>query len=102
MAGSDWDPEEVRAALDTELAVEGDQKTYDDIARRKINEAVPFAADALIHIVMHSENERHRMQAAEYILNKVLGKPSDMPQGDPDKDDALTKLAGTVTVARSN
>jgi hypothetical protein len=102
MPKQDWDPAEVQRALDTELAAYGDERTMDDIARRKLNDAVPFAADALIHIVMHSENERHRLQASEYILNKVLGKPSDMPQGDPDKDDALTKLAGTVTVARSN
>lgn len=98
----DWDPDEVQRALDTELAVEGtDSKSRQDIANRKIRDAVPFAADAIIHICLHSENEAHRMKAATYILDRVVGKPNDMPMGAANKDDSLAQLAGTVRVERN-
>lgn len=97
----DWNPDEVQKALDSELLVHED-RSFEDIARRKLTEGVVFAADALLHIAMHSDNEAHRMRASEYILNRVMGKPTDEPLGNADKDDALAQLAGTVTRSQSN
>lgn len=98
---ADWNPEEVAKALDSELRVYED-RSFEDIARRKLTEGVVFAADALLHIAMHSENESNRMRASEYILNRVMGRPTDEPLGNANKDDALAQLAGTVTRSQSN
>lgn len=48
-----------------------------------IRAAVPEAIDTLI-ARMRSDDERVSTVACEQILNRALGRPTDMPQGDED------------------
>lgn len=73
---SDWNPEEVKKALDTELTVEGIH-SHREITARKLREAAPLTADSLIHLALFSTNETVRLRASTEILNRVYGKISD-------------------------
>jgi hypothetical protein len=94
----DWDPEAVKQALDMELnPVQGEPaKTPEQVSRSKLTEAVPLAADVLLHIMLYSENEGMRWKSAVEVLNRVLGKATDVPLGAANKDGELEKFMKKV------
>lgn len=73
---SDWNPEEVKKALDTELTVEG-INSHREITARKLREAAPLCADSLVHLALWSTNETVRLRASSEVLNRVYGKTTD-------------------------
>lgn len=85
-----WDPEAVKAALDTERAVHGEDFSPEKISRRKFRDSVALAADRIIHIALYSENETLAFRASTYITDSVLGRVSDrVPLGKTDLFDEL-------------
>jgi hypothetical protein len=99
----DWNPEEAKQALDLEMyPTQGEsKKTSEDIARAKLTNAVALASDSLIHLMLYSDNEGMRYKAAVEILNRVLGKATDLPLGAANKDKELDKFIKTINLSSS-
>lgn len=96
MAQRDWNPDEVKAALDTELAVHDDRNT-EDIAKRKMRESVAYAADRLIHLALYSDNESVSLKASTYLMDRVFGRVTDMPITGTEEDSLAQFLKGVVS-----
>ena len=111
-----WDPAAVRQAIDLELdyntpehfagAPPGTAEAIkrvgaEALARNKAREAVPVAMDAIIYLATYGDNETLRLKAATYIVDRVLGKITDVPMDANaiDDDDPLTKLVKAATAA---
>lgn len=92
----DWNPDEVFQALDTELAVHED-RSIEEIAKRKLRDSAAHAADSIIHLAIHSENESLRLKASAYIIDRVMGKITDVPMGTSADDSLASLLKGVVT-----
>lgn len=60
---------------------------YEAVVQAKLRKAAPNAANAIIDLALNSENDRIRLDAAKYILDRTLGKI-------PDANPAGTQAAG--------
>jgi hypothetical protein len=54
-------------------------ETEEQIARRIFRTALPQAAKEIVDIAVGSTNDRTRLQAAQYIVERNLGKVGDDP-----------------------
>lgn len=115
-----WDPEKAREAIRAEQVVFGthnpythpnslplngpnsgqggnaadsDGETPAQYAQRMFHENSPIAAQAIIHLAVHSPNEKMRFDAARYITERVLG-PTNAPTS-ASEESPLTKLLTT-------
>ena len=101
----DWNPSEIQEALDLELhPVEGEKpKSPEDVARKQMIESVPMAMQSIMHVAFYGESEANRLKASQYLVDKVLGRTTDMPIGHADKKQALDRfLEGVVTHSSGN
>lgn len=94
----DWDPEAVKLAIDMELEFSEGQSSAEKLAMRKIRDSSAFAADAIVYLASHSENESIRFKAAQYILDRVMGRITDTPITES-TEDAYTRLMDGVVNA---
>lgn len=90
-----WDPDEVVANL--KLETESFDITHEELAKRKLRDNAAFAADAIIWLAMYSDNESMRFNASKYIVERVLGKNSDMGLEDQGEDVFERLLADCVS-----
>jgi hypothetical protein len=67
---SEWDTDEALAALKMERDVAGDM-TNEALTRKIIDEAGPLAAQSLVHLALHSQNENTRARCASEIVKMV-------------------------------
>jgi hypothetical protein len=70
-----WMGADAVKSLAAEANVVEDIDEY-DTAKRIMRTNLPLAAHAIAHILMHSDNERLRMTAAQYVVDHALGKPT--------------------------
>lgn len=54
-------------------------ETEEQMARRAFRQALPGAAQAIIDIAHHGMNERTRLTAAQYIVERNMGKVGQDP-----------------------
>lgn len=101
-----WDPQAVKHAIDLQLDYDAPESQSAEaaealrrmgseaLARNKAREAAPVAMDAIIHLATYAENESLRFKAASYIVDRVLGRITDVPMDASaiNEDDPLTKL----------
>lgn len=85
----DWMPEEELALLASapppSTSVEASQKYAEQTATQIFRDNAPLAAQVIVDIMVHSESERNRFQAAKYITERVLGRVGDnKPDAGPD------------------
>jgi hypothetical protein len=68
----EWDPDKALASLteETTLIDRGDSA---ETARRLLQHSLPAATASVIHIALHSHNERLRLEASKTILDRCLG-----------------------------
>ena len=88
-----WSP---KAAVE-QLHLEGsvyDGETNQETAQRLTIEAAPQAALSIIHLSVNARNEQVRLRAAQYILDRTLGRIGDVD--DPTKQDELEILVGKL------
>lgn len=74
-----WDAKEALESLVTEREcygemVEGGEQTT---ANRIFREALPMAARVIVHTAQHSRNERLRFTAAQYVVERNIGRLAD-------------------------
>lgn len=68
----EWD---VQQALDDAIAEKTLLSTsYEDQTRNHLQRAAPAAARSIINIALYSQTERLRLQAAQYIIDRNLGR----------------------------
>jgi len=67
-----WDAEAALASLaeETNLIDSGDST---ETARRLLQHSLPAATQSVIHIALHSHNERLRLEASKTIMDRCLG-----------------------------
>jgi hypothetical protein len=82
----EWVPEEAIEALNMEKRV-NPAESAEDMAERIFEENLPVAAQAITHLAVHSGNAAIRFKAAQYVVDRKLGKltdPSNLNKGDKD------------------
>lgn len=91
-----WDPG--RAVMRLKAEQDANLDTT-DIARteEKLLKAAPLAAEALIHMMQYSSNERIRLAAAQSVLDRVLGKPDNGGLGG-NAQDPIERLLSLIAV----
>jgi hypothetical protein len=79
---SDWDPARALVELKAQQDVVGDTNELILTSQRLLRGA-PIAADVLVHLSQYGSTERIRLDAAKYLLDRVLGKSTDglAPEG---------------------
>ena len=99
----DWNPDDIKQAIDLELIGEEGKPppTVEGVAEQKLVDAAPFAAEALVRLVMYSENEGTRFKAATYIIDKVFGKTGDGGIVKSDEKTTLEQFAGIIKVSEN-
>lgn len=87
-----WVPDEAIAGLVMERRVLGDE-SQESQARRIFSETAAAAAASICHMAVHGTNERLRLDAAKYVVERVLGKAGD----DPFVKNPVDELINSVT-----
>lgn len=70
-----WVPDDAVAALAMERTFHNETPAV--MARRLFQENAANAAAAICHIAVHGTNERIRLDAAKYVVERVLGRVGD-------------------------
>lgn len=68
-----WLPDDVGAALLMEKQLNPDE-TEEQSVKRLFREASPHAAMSIIRLAQTSTNERTRLDASKYVVERVIGK----------------------------
>lgn len=93
---SNWDPEAALRSLVTETQVM-DGESPEQTMMRLFKENGPIAALSICQISQHSPNERLRLDASKYVMDRVLGRIGDADttiESDP-LEDLLSKILAT-------
>jgi hypothetical protein len=85
-----WIPDEALRALTLEARVRDDESTIER-AKRLLTENVDVAAASTIWLARSSTNERIRLEASRYVMERVLGRAGDAP-ATGSLDDLFAKL----------
>ena len=98
----DWLPDSAIEALNTERRVHTDE-TPAQTARRLMHENGPGAALSIIHIALYGSNERLRLDASKYVVDRVLGRVGDdVNQGEDSPLDAALRRMQEAAEAHAN
>lgn len=91
----EWDPDQALRDLAAESQLMQDVD-FETTAKRLLQENLVPAVLAIAHLAVHSPNERIRLQAAQYIADRVLGRITDAGTLEADPFDSfLRKLTGS-------
>lgn len=79
-----WKQAEAQQVIELEQSV-NPHETEEELAKRLLKEALPRAAMSIAHLSAHSNNERIRLDAAKYIVERNMGKLGEYgnTEGDP-------------------
>ena len=73
-----WIPEDALAEIAAERTKpEHDGETHQQYARRMMEESLPQVVKGLVFTAVHSTNDRIRLDAQKYLVDRVLGKPGE-------------------------
>ena len=90
-----WDPDAELQALEMDRTMDGyaDQQSptsVGDAVNRIFREGAALAAKSIVHLSQHSPNERIRLNAAQTVIERVVGRVADQtPTG---VTDPITEL----------
>jgi hypothetical protein len=85
-----WVPDEALEAMTLEAALRENESSIER-AKRLLQENVDVAAASTIWLARSSTNERIRLEAGKYIMERVLGRAGDAP-ATGSLDDLFDKL----------
>lgn len=75
-----WVPDDALNALVTERTIHPDEDN-ETTARRLLRENVGAAVLGIVHTAVHGSNERVRLDAQKYVVERVLGRVGDDAYG---------------------
>lgn len=88
-----WDPEIALQSLVQEQEVLG--LTPQAQALQILKDNAPYAASSIVHLALYGDNERTRLAAAQYVVDRNLGRIGDEKQ-DNTTDDPINRLLAEV------
>jgi hypothetical protein len=71
-----WDPQRALDCLSSERAINPDE-TDEEMAKRLFRENLGMAVMSICHTAQHSANEKVRLDAAKYVVERNLGRLQD-------------------------
>jgi|SRR5262245_19353278 len=77
VSDAEWVPDDALAALNLERQV-NPERSFEQIANTILREALPIAVSSLVHLSQHAANDKTRLEAAKYIVERNLGRLSDV------------------------
>jgi hypothetical protein len=92
-----WDPESALTSLVLEDHIE-DEQDERRAADRIFRESLPMSAKSITHLAAFGTTERIRLQASQYVVDRVMGKIRDATSLDGTEDPFLD-LLGAVQVS---
>lgn len=96
---SDWDADAALQACVAEYQIMG--TSYEEQTRQHLAQAAPAAARSIINIALYSHDERTRLRAAQYVVDRNLGRIPEALQNGNGKDPLEDLLADVVVTAES-
>lgn len=75
-SGKAWDADEALAALGEEASFF--EETAEEQALRVFKENLVVGAQAIVHLARYSANEKIRLQAATYVVERNMGRLQDV------------------------
>jgi hypothetical protein len=79
-SGDEWTPESAAESLAMERTFHPSE-TPEQMAERIFRENLIGAASAIVHTAIHATNDRTRLDAAKYVVERNLGKIGDTQEG---------------------
>lgn len=89
---ADWDVDQALADAVSERALLN--TSYEEQTRRHLDQAAPAAAMSIINIALYSHDERRKLDASKYVVDRLLGKIGE--EKDHGKGTPLESLLGEV------
>jgi len=68
-----WNADDALDFLVMERAV-NPSESVEEMSRRLFHENLPTAVASIVHVAIHSPNEKTRLEASKYVVERVLGK----------------------------
>lgn len=93
-----WDPELTLAGLEADPLRQEDVNEA-DTAERIFREHLPVAAQSICHLAMNSSNEKTRLQASQYVVERNLGRIIDAKPLTRAKNDPFDQLLEDINNA---
>jgi hypothetical protein len=89
---ADWDVEQALAdAVSSKILL---NDSYEEQTRRHLEQSAPAAAMSIVQIALYSHDERRKLDASKYIVDRMLGKIGE--EKDNGKGSPLESLLGEV------
>lgn len=95
----EWIPDEALQGIEMDRTIHADE-TNIDAAKRILDESLPGAVASVTHLALNSQNEKIRLDASKYIIERNMGtlnNPVSTGKGDP-----WTELLNNVLVDKDN
>lgn len=87
-----WVPDDVIAGLAMERQMFAEE-TEETSVRKIFRLNAPAAAAAVVHIALHGSNERLRLDASKYVVERVIGRVGDDVYGETNPvDDFISSV----------
>lgn len=71
-----WIPDAAIEGLKMERSLNPGE-TDIELTRKLFRESAPAAATAIVHVALYGQNEKIRVDAAKYVVERVLGRPGE-------------------------
>lgn len=73
-----WDSDEALESLKMERSIKPEESN-EQLTRRLLEEAGPLAAQSIIHLALHANNENTRLNASKYVTDTLIGADASGP-----------------------
>jgi hypothetical protein len=102
ISDEEWIPEASLAAIAMEQQVHPDESS-EAMTRRLFRENSAAATASIVHIALHGSNERLRLDASKYVVERVLGRVGEDKGTDEEQPlDALVRQMAMAAEAHAN
>lgn len=79
-----WLPDKCTELINAEVAMAPAGKIdYESMAKQIMLENLPRVAASMVHIAMYDTNSATRLNAAKYLIDRVLGRDTTVVEDDP-------------------
>lgn len=92
-AGKQWVPDDALEGMIMERTFHPDESNPKTV-KRLMDENAPVVAMSIIHLALHSNSERTRLDAGRYIMDRILGRVGEELL--PTEDSPIDKFVSEV------
>jgi hypothetical protein len=91
----EWDPDDIAQKLVVPRSG-AEEQTPESQATTTFRESLPVAAASICHLALHSANERIRLDASKYVVERNLGRigENNLPGAKDPVDDLIKEVLG--------